>query len=308
MYIGVDFLIDSRLNLYLSEVNTGVPGGAQEHDLIHRVKYGSPSGIFDRIDTLAQQSFGLTFYEYINSLPFIDDLRALKIWMDGQGPLPTDPAPELRLEDKWIQYLLLSKGNTMIPTRIYDRECQKTFQDMSGGRKPFVLKKRMGRGGKGFLLVEDISNLEEFGLENRLYLIQPYIKSQIGGLKLSVRAAAFMGEFLCMFANLSPRLTSNHGFRFFVTPGEDLRISDDRFKAREMIQKSWEADVLFQGNIPGYLDDTLRREDIAEAELIIPRSSYRMIERTAASISRLYMDLDCTSLPRAYIEESLHPV
>jgi len=40
MDIGVDFLIDPRLNPYLSEVNTGVPGGASEYDLIHRVKYG----------------------------------------------------------------------------------------------------------------------------------------------------------------------------------------------------------------------------------------------------------------------------
>jgi hypothetical protein len=36
MYIGADFLIDRDLNLYLSEVNTGLPAGAQEYDLVYK--------------------------------------------------------------------------------------------------------------------------------------------------------------------------------------------------------------------------------------------------------------------------------
>lgn len=46
MYIGTDFLIDEGLNLYLSEVNTGLPAGAQEYDLVYKAKYGKSSGIF----------------------------------------------------------------------------------------------------------------------------------------------------------------------------------------------------------------------------------------------------------------------
>jgi len=303
MYIGVDFLIDPELRLYLSEVNTGVPGGAQEYDLIHRVKYGSPSGIFDRIDALSQKNFGKNFYDYTNSLPYIDDLRALKIWMDGQGPLPTDPAPELRLEDKWVQYLLLSDICRMIPTRIYDRECQKDLPNEIKEKRPIVLKKRLGRGGKGFLLAEDISKLEALDLEDDLYLLQPYVHSQIGDLKLSVRAAAFAGEFLCMFANLNPRLTSNHGYRFSVSQGKGLKLSDQGFGTRRMVQKSWEADVFFKGDIPDYLYESASVEDVAEAELAILQPVYETIQRTAASISRLYMDLDCKTLPTSYIEE-----
>ncbi|MGD9345291.1 MAG: hypothetical protein PVH84_05475 [Candidatus Aminicenantes bacterium] len=308
MYIGVDFLIDPELRLYLSEINTGVPGGAQEYDLIHRVKYSTPSGIFDRIDALSRKNFGKNFYDYTNSLPYIDDLRALKIWMDGQGPLPTDPAPELKLEDKWVQYLLLSNRYQMILTRIYARERHKSLAKEFQKNRPIVLKKRLGRGGKGFLIAEDISKLEALDLEDDLYLIQPYVHSQVGDLKLSLRAAAFVGEFLCMFANLSPRLTSNHGYRFSVSPGEGLRLSDQNFRTRRMVQKSWEADVFFNGDIPDYLSENTSVEDIAEAELTIPQPVYETIEQTAASISRLYMDLDFEELPRCYIEDGKHSI
>lgn len=308
MYIGVDFLIDPGLNLYLSEVNTGVPGGAQEYDLIHRVKYSQPSGIFDKINTLSRESFGKDFYDYTNSLPYIDDLRTLKIWMDGKGPLPENPAPALRLEDKWVQHLLLSDEYPLIPTKIYVRDSVKDFQNLSKQGNPIALKKRLGRGGKGFMLIKDISELRALDLEDSLYLIQPYVESQIGVHKLSLRAAAFVGEFLCMFANLSPRLTSNHGFRFYVSPGEYLRVSDEKFKTRRMVQKAWEADVFFKGDIPDYLYDNVTIEDIAEAELIIPHSIYETIKQTASSISRLYMGLDYEALPKSYIEEGTLPV
>lgn len=305
MYIGVDFLIDAHLNLYLSEVNTGVPGGAQEYDLIHRLKFNQPSGIFDRINTLSQDNFGKDFYDYTNSLPYIDDLRALKIWMDGQGPLPENPAPALRLEDKWVQYLLLSDAYPLIPTMIYDREFMKAPQDLSGGGNPMVLKRRLGRGGKGFTLIKDVSELIALDLEEGLYLIQPYVESQIGALKLSVRAAAFAGEFLCMFANLSPRKTSNHGFRFYVSPGGGLKLSDENFKTRRTAQKAWEADIFFNGDIPDYLYENISIEDIAEAELIIPQSICETIKQMASSLSRLYMRLDFEALPKSCIEEGI---
>jgi len=302
MYIGVDFLIDENLTLFLSEINTGVPGGASEYDLIHRVKHGQPSGIFDRINSLSRTNFGKDFHDYINSLPGMDDLRDLKIWMDGKGSPPRNPAPALRLEDKWIQYFLLYQDYPMIPTQIYDRENLENFQNLFRQGKPFVLKKRLGRGGKGFRLIENISELRNLDLERGFYLIQPYVKSQIGTYKLSLRGTAFVGEFLCMFANLAPRLTSNHGFRFDISPGDALHLSDEDFKTRRIVQKAWEADIFFKGNIPDYLYDNVYIEDIAEAELTIPKSIYETVKKMASSISRLYMDLDFNSLPKSYIE------
>ncbi len=303
MYIGVDFLIDSGLNLHLSEVNTGVPGGASEYDLIQRVKYGQPSGVFDRISALSEKHFGKDFYSYINSLPYIDDLRSLKIWMDGEGPLPRNPAPALRLEDKWIQYLLLSDDHAMIPTKIYDRKDEQELELRLNQGHTLVIKKRLGRGGKGFRVIEDTSELNKLDLEENFYLIQPYIESQIGMYKLSLRVLAFLGEYICMFANLAPRLTSNHGFRFDISPGDVLRLSDEDFKTKRIVQKAWEADIFYKGNIPDYLYENVYIEDIAEAELILPRTIHEEVKKTAASISRFYMGLDLNSLPKSYIEE-----
>ena len=303
MYIGVDFLIGPGLNLYLSEVNTGVPGGASEYDLIHRVRYGQPSGIFDRINSLSEKNFGKDFYEYINSLPYIDDLRSLKIWMDGEGPLPKNPAPALRLEDKWIQYLLLSDVYQMIPTMIYDRKDEQELERRLNLEHPLVLKKRLGRGGKGFRMIEDVSDLRKLDLEEKSFLIQPYIESQIGTYRLSLRVLAFLGEYICMFANLAPRLISNHGFRFGVYPGDILGISDEGFKTKRTIERAWEADIFYQGDIPDYMYDNVYIEDIAQAELILPHSIHKTVKESAASISQLYMGLDLNALPKSYIEE-----
>ncbi len=303
MYIGVDFLIDSGLTLYLSEVNTGVPGGASEYDLIHRVRYGQPSGVFDRINGLSKKNFGKDFYSYIKSLPYIDELRSLKIWMDGEGPLPRSPAPALRLEDKWVQYLLLSDDYPMIPTKIYDRKEERELEDRLNQGHTLVLKKRLGRGGKGFRVIEDVSELRKLDFKENFYLIQPYVESQIGNYKLSLRVLAFLGEYICMFANLAPRLTSNHGFRFDISPGESLHLFDENFKTKRIIEKAWEADIFFEGNIPEYLYENVCIEDIAETELILPHSIHEKIKKTAASISRLYMGLDMNSLPKSCIEE-----
>jgi hypothetical protein len=57
MYIGLDFLIDKDLNLCLSEVNTGVPAGAFEYDLVYLEKFGKPSGVFEKIEYLSRRRF-----------------------------------------------------------------------------------------------------------------------------------------------------------------------------------------------------------------------------------------------------------
>ncbi len=303
MYIGVDFLFDRDRKLYLSEVNTGVPGGAQEYDFVYRVKFGKPSGVFEKIESLSQEIFNTNFFDHIHGLPYIDDLKALKIWMDGEGPLPEKTSPVLRLEDKWIQYLILSGDYPMVSTEIFRKESLKSYEIFFSEGNPVVLKRRLGRGGKGFLLVRDISELKKLDMMDHFYLVQPFLESQIGPLKLSVRAAAFAGRFICMFANLSPRLTSNHGFRFYVSPGDGFRLSDMNFKVRKIFQKAWEADIFFKGKIPEYLYHSVFEEEIAEAELIIPDSVYREIKRISASISRFYQGLDFKTLPKSFIEE-----
>jgi len=301
MYIGADFLIDKNLKLYLSEVNTGIPAGAQEYDFVYRTKFGKSSSVFQRIESLAQKYFKKTFCEYMQSLPFMDDLRELKIWMDGKGHFPEKPDKALRLEDKWVQYILLSKSYPMIPTEILLSIKEKKIIKLLSKGIPVVLKKRFGRGGKGFVLIKDPEELKKANLEENAYIMQPYLESSIGSYKLSIRAASFMGHFICMFGSLSQKLTSNHGIRFYISPGDGLGLTKKDFKVKEIVQKSWEADIFYKGNIPDYLYHDVYEETIAEAELIVPERLCQDIQRISASVSGLYRDMDFDSLPESYL-------
>jgi len=301
MYIGADFLIDRDLELYLSEVNTGVPAGAQEYDFVYQVKYGEPSGVFQKIESLSKRYTGKNFSEYILGLPYMDDLRALKIWMDGKGSLPEKPDKALRLEDKWVQYIILSDSYQMVPTELFRQRKSKDVVESLLKKIPIVFKKRFGRGGRGLLLIKDLDELEKVNLIENMYIIQPYLESHIGSYKLSIRAASFMGHFICMFASLNQKLTSNHGIRFFVLPGDGFRITNENFNVREIVHKSWEADIFYKGHIPDYLYHDVYEETIAEAELIIPERLYRDIQRISASISHLYKDIDFNTLPKSYL-------
>jgi len=301
MYIGADFLIDKDLRLYLSEVNTGIPAGAQEYDFVYRTKFGKPSGVFQRIESLAQKYFKKTFCEYMQDLPFMDDLRALKIWMDGKGPFPEKPDKALRLEDKWVQYVILSKSFPMIQTEIFLPDKEKKVIKLLSRGIPVVFKKRFGRGGKGFVLIKDLEELRRANLTENEFIMQPYLESSIGSYKLSIRAASFMGHFICMFASLSQKLTSNHGIRFFISPGDGLKLTKKDFKIKKIVKKSWEADIFYKGDIPDYLYHDVYEETIAEAELIIPERLCQDIRKISASVSGLYRDMDFDSLPESYL-------
>lgn len=301
MYIGADFLIDKDLRLYLSEVNTGIPAGAQEYDFVFRTKFGKPSSVFQRIESLSQRYFRKSFREYMQSLPFMDDLRALKIWMDGEGPFPEEPNKALRLEDKWVQFLILSKDYPLIPTELFLPGKEKKIHKLLSEGNPLVFKKRYGRGGKGFVLIKDPEDFRRASLADNEYIVQPFIESSIGSYMLSIRAACFMGYFICMFGSLSQKNTSNHGVRFYILPGDGLKITDENFKAKKIIQRSWEADIFYKGNIPDYLYHDVYEESIAEADLIIPERLYQDIKKISASISHLYKDMDFDSLPESYL-------
>ncbi len=86
--------------------------------------------------------------DYIHSLPFIDSLKPLKIWMDGMGPFPGTFHPGLRLEDKWNQYQLLKAIAPMPETMIFDPEDTAGVDHFIERKKKAVLKRRVGRGGR----------------------------------------------------------------------------------------------------------------------------------------------------------------
>jgi len=88
MYLGIDFLITPHLKPVVVEVNVGLPGGAQEYDLAHRVYLGKPSTIFTLIEETSARVYGKSFKDYLYSLPWIQSLKTFKLWMDGNGPFP----------------------------------------------------------------------------------------------------------------------------------------------------------------------------------------------------------------------------
>ena len=133
--LGIDFLITPDLKPYVVEVNVGLPGGAQEYHLTHLVHFNSPSDVFDRIENTSQRVYGKPFKEYLHSLPFIENLKSFKIWMDGMGPFPDTLHPGLRLEDKWVQYQLISPLARMPETMIFDPLDLAGLQDFWNGKE-----------------------------------------------------------------------------------------------------------------------------------------------------------------------------
>jgi hypothetical protein len=303
MYLGIDFLLTSELKLYLVEVNVGLPGGAHEYHLTHLVHLGKPSDIFRQIECVSQKVYGKTFKDYLHSLPFIKVLKPFKIWMDGMGPLPKTFHPGLRLEDKWNQYQLLKSVAPMPETIALDPEDWVEANRFIERKRKAVLKRRVGRGGRDLQVISEPSSLRKLDLISNRYLLQEYIGSKIDGYSLSIRSVAFGGEFMCMYANLSPRSTSNHGILTFISPGNPFGLSEKHFKTELFNQRSWEAEIWFGENEPQYLRHNLYEEEVAKVTLIIPEPFLTTIKELSVRIERFYDGLDLFALPKACFEE-----
>jgi hypothetical protein len=303
MYLGIDFLITPELMLYLVEVNVGLPGGAHEYHLTHWVHLGKASDIFQRIESTSQKIYGKTFTDYLHSLPFIDSLKPFKIWMDGMGPFPGSFHPGLRLEDKWNQYQLLKAIAPMPETMIFNPEDTAGVEQFIERKKKAVLKRRVGRGGRNLQIITEPSSVWKLNPVSNPSLLQEYVEGKIDGLSLSVRSVVFGGEFMCMYANLSTRATSNHGILTFISPGNPFGLSEKKFKTESFNQKSWEAEIWFGKNEPEYLRHNLYEEEVARATLLIPEPILRRIKELSIKIERTYDRLDLFSLPKACFEE-----
>jgi hypothetical protein len=170
-------------------------------------------------------------------------------------------------------------------------------------KKKAVLKRRLGRGGRDLQVISEPSFLRKLDLISNPYLLQEYVESKIDGYSLSIRSVAFGGEFMCMYANLSPRSTSNHGILTFISPGNPFRLTKKQFKTKSFDQRSWEAEIWFGENEPQYLRHNLYEEEVAKATLIIPETLLRTIKDLSVKIERLYDGLNLLALPKACIEE-----
>jgi len=306
MYLGIDFLISPELKPYVVEVNVGLPGGAQEYHLAHLVHLGRPSDIFSRIEETSLRVYGKNFKDYLHSLPWIESLKPFKIWMDGEGPFPRAFHPGLRFEDKWVQYQLVKPIAPMPETIVFNP------QDLSGAeaflkRKGTVaLKRRVGRGGRNFKIITGTESLSTLNIENRLFLLQEYIESRINESAFSIRAVAFGGEFMCMYANLSDRPYSNHGVLAFISKGDHFGLVDKKFETECFNQKSWEAGIWFGEHDPSYLRHNLYEDEVAKTTLSLPDQLYKTIGELSVKIERIYEGLGFSSIPKACFELGVH--
>jgi len=305
MYLGIDFLISPEQKPYVVEVNVGLPGGAQEYHLTQLVHFGKPSDIFSRIEETSKRVYGKAFKEYIRSLPFVESLKPFKIWMDGMGPFPDIFHPGLRLEDKWIQYQLIQSIAPMPETMVFDPQDLNEASDFQKRKGKLALKRRLGRGGRNFKIIPSSASLSTIETEGYACLLQEFIESKVNGYTFSIRSVAFAGEFMCMYANLSNRSCSNHGFLTFVSEGKSFGFSERAFRTESFNQKSWEAGIWFGEETPPYLKHNLYEDEVAQTTLYLLPETLKTIKELSVRIERFYEGLDFTTLPKACFEEEV---
>jgi len=156
--------------------------------------------------------------------------------MDGMGPFPGTFHPGLRLEDKWNQYQLISPLAPMPETMIFDPLDLSGAIRFLGEKGSVVLKRRIGRGGRGLQRINDPQSFSNLHLDATYYLLQEYVESKIDGYSFSIRSVAFGGNSMCMYANLSTKSFSNHGTLVFVTPGESFGLAEKNFRTESFDQ------------------------------------------------------------------------
>jgi hypothetical protein len=302
MYLGIDFLINPALEASVVEVNVGLPGGAEEYDRTHLVYLHHPSDVFFRIEEISERVYKRPFKDYLDSLPFIESLKILKVWMDGQGPFPAALHPGLRLEDKWVQYQILSPLVPMPETMVFDPRKLDEAGNFLGRRGRLVLKSRLGRGGRHFRIVDDYPSLEAVSEDPNQFILQEYIDSRVDDFVFSIRSVAFAGEHVCLYANLSRRAYSNHGTLAYVLGGDKAGLADREFKTTVFDRRSWEADIWFGETEPAYLHHNLYEDEVARTALVLPDHVLDTIRALSVRIERFYDGLDSNSLPQACFE------
>jgi hypothetical protein len=160
----------------------------------------------------------------------------------------------------------------------------------------------VGRGGRGLQKVTEPQSFSILDLSSNDYLLQEYVESKIDGYTLSIRAVAFGGEFMCMYANLSTRPNSNHGILAFVSPASSFGLHQRNVRTQSFNQKSWEAEIWFGDKDPPYLRHNLYEEEVAETRLNVPQPIYETIKEISVKIERFYEGIDLTCLPKACFE------
>ena len=169
-------------------------------------------------------------------------------------------------------------------------------------KKRLVGKRRLGRGGRDFALIDGPGDLPAGAAGEYGRLLQEWIDSRLGPYVFSLRSIAFGGRHVCLYANLSSRPFSNHGILTYVESGDHLGLSGDPVNTRSFDERSWEAEIWFGASEPSYLRHNLYEDEVAEASLVLPAGLLASIKDISVRIERYYENLDLESLPRALFE------
>jgi hypothetical protein len=307
MYLGIDFLIGPDRQPKVIEVNVGLPGGATEYDRAYQTRHGCPSGVIAEIERISFKTYRLPFPEYLRSLPFLESLKAAKLWLDGRGPFPERFHPALRLEDKWVQAQILREAFPYPESMPLSAERLDVAREFLRRKGRLASKLRSGRGGRGLRLAASESDLDTSLSDPAPRILQEWIDSRVSRFSFSIRAVAFAGHWICAYANLAERAYSNHGIIAVVEEGDGLRLADETFMTRRFDERSWEAELWFGPDDPAYLHHNLYEDEAAETALLLPRPLFDAIRDTAVRIERFYESLDFAALPPAWFEENPSP-
>ena len=301
MYLGLDLLLSDKKEIYLSEVNIGLPGGAFEYDIAHKAVFGSGSDVFEKIDKISRRNFKKSFKDYIHSLPFREELKEFKFFMDREKPVPMKFHPVLRLEDKWVQYQLLSNRFNMPYAELFNPSDKEQIKRFYKRFESIALKRRTGRWGKGFEVLKD-GELSD-NIFNTPYLAQKYIISKVGAYLLSIRAVSFEGEFICMNGDISESHDSKWRYIVFIKEGEKVKLENENFEIIDFKEMSWEGGIWYDGKIPEHQQLNLIGDKVAKTFLNLPEAIISEIKKISEEIGRIYTNLDFSELPKAWFEK-----
>jgi hypothetical protein len=190
----------------------------------------------------------------------------------------------------------------MPETRVFDLENRAEAERFLAKKKRLVRKRRLGRGGRDFKLIDSPEDLGEETARDYGRLLQEWIDSRVASYVFSVRSIVFGGRHVCLYANLASRPFSNHGILAYVDSGDRLRLSEDEFVTRSFNQRSWEAEIWFGQSEPAYLRHNLYEDEVATAALILPADVVAAIKEISVRVERFYESLDLAALPRAFFE------
>ncbi|MCK7531943.1 MAG: hypothetical protein MZV63_13440 [Marinilabiliales bacterium] len=148
MYLGIDFLVGPGLEPCLIEVNVGCRAAPTSTTSPAGSTTAIPRASSGRSRTSPARPAGRPS-PATSARSWLGSLKEPQA-LDGRtGSLPGVRSPALRLEDKWVQYRILSAWFRMPETMVLEPGDLPAAKRFLARRGRLVAKRRLGRGGRG---------------------------------------------------------------------------------------------------------------------------------------------------------------